>query len=207
MMATAEERVRALVVPIIADLGLDLYDFEYAGGVVRVTLDKPGGVDLEAIALATRLISREMDHVDPISGRYTLEVSSPGLERNLRTPSHFQRIVGWTVNVRTHASVEGDRRAQGVLSAADDLGITVTFTKGKELLERRLAYGDIERARTVFEWAKTEKAATGIVAANKAKVNAPSKAKAPAKTPSNVRAATPKPARPKTEDPQGKAAS
>jgi ribosome maturation factor RimP len=202
MMATAEERVKALVVPIIADLGLDLYDFEYAGGVVRVTLDKPGGVDLEAIALATRLISREMDHVDPISGRYTLEVSSPGLERNLRTPSHFQRIVGWTVNVRTQASVEGDRRAQGVLSVADDDGITVTFTKGKELLERRLAYGDIERARTVFEWAKTEKAATGIVTANKTKIKPSSKAKAPAKTP-----ATPKTAPPKTEDPQGKAAS
>jgi ribosome maturation factor RimP len=202
MMATAEERVKALVVPIITDLGLDLYDFEYAGGVVRVTLDKPGGVDLEAIALATRLISREMDHVDPISGRYTLEVSSPGLERNLRTPSHFQRIVGWTVNVRTHASVEGDRRAQGVLSVADDDGITVTFTKGKELLERRLAYGDIERARTVFEWAKTEKAATGIVTANKTKIRPSSIAKAPAKTP-----ATAKPATPKTEDPQGKAAS
>ena len=202
MMATAEERVKALVAPIIADLGLDLYDFEYAGGVVRVTLDKPGGVDLEAIALATRLISREMDHVDPISGRYTLEVSSPGLERNLRTPSHFQRIIGWTVNVRTHASVEGERRAQGVLSAADHDGITVTFTKGEELLERHLAYGDIERARTVFEWAKTEKAATGIVTANKTKINAPSKAKVPAKTP-----ATPKAATPKTEDPQGKAAS
>lgn len=144
--------------PIVADLGLDLYDFEYAGGVVRVTLDKDGGVDLEAIALATRLISREMDHIDPISGRYTLEVSSPGLERNLRTPSHFQRIVGWNVNVRTHATVEGDRRAQGVLSAADDNGITVTYVKGKELLERRLNYGDIERARTVFEWAKTPKA-------------------------------------------------
>ncbi len=206
-MATAEERVRALVVPIIADLGLDLYDFEYAGGVVRVTLDKPGGVDLEAIALATRLISREMDHVDPISGRYTLEVSSPGLERNLRTPTHFQRIIGWTVNVRTHASVEGDRRVQGVLSTADDNGITVTFTKGKELLERRLAYGEIDRARTVFEWAKTEKAETGIVTANKTKINAPAKVKAPAKTPARVKAATPKTATPKTEDPQGKAAS
>lgn len=201
-MATAEERVRALVMPIIADLGLDLYDFEYAGGVVRVTLDKPGGVDLEAIALATRLISREMDHVDPISGRYTLEVSSPGLERNLRTPSHFQRIVGWTVNVRTHASVEGDRRAQGVLSAADHDGIIVTFTKGKELLERRLAYGDIERARTVFEWAKTEKAATGVVTANKTKIKVSSKAKAPVKTSARAKAAIPK-----TENPQGKAAS
>ncbi len=104
--------------------------------------------------------------------------------------------------MRTHASVEGDRRAQGVLSAADDDGITVTFTKGKELLERRLAYGEIERARTVFEWAKTEKAETGIVTANKTKIKTSSKAKAPAKTPAAAKAAPPK-----TEDPQGKAAS
>jgi RimP C-terminal SH3 domain len=107
------------------------------------------------------------------------------------------------VNVRTHASVEGDRRAQGVLSVADDDGITVTFTKGKELLERRLAYGDIERARTVFEWAKTEKAATGVVTANKTKIKSSSKPKALAKnTPATAKAAPSK-----TEDPQGKAAS
>lgn len=163
-MATTEERVRAVVEPILVDLGLDLYDFEYAGGVVRVTVDKDGGVDLEAIALATRLISRDMDHHDPISGRYTLEVSSPGLERNLRTPSHFQRIVGWKVNVRTHGTVVGDRRAQGELIAADDHGIVVAVASGKEMVERRLAYGDIERARTVFEWAKTPKSGASQVA-------------------------------------------
>jgi ribosome maturation factor RimP len=157
-MATTEERVKALVVPIIADLELDLYDFEYAGGVVKVTIDKPGGVDLDAIGLATRLISREMDHQDPITGRYTLEVSSPGLERNLRVPDHFRRIIGWKVNVRTHATVEGDRRAQGVLTAADEQGITVATTKGKQVVDRHLSYRDIERARTVFEWEKTEKA-------------------------------------------------
>jgi ribosome maturation factor RimP len=165
-MATTEERVKALVQPILADLGLDLYDFEYAGGVVRVTVDKDGGVDLEAIGLATRLISRDMDHHDPISGRYTLEVSSPGLERNLRTPSHFQRIVGWKVNVRTHGTVAGDRRAQGVLLAADDDGIVVQVAVGKELTERRLAYGEIERARTVFEWAKTPKSGAAAASGN-----------------------------------------
>jgi ribosome maturation factor RimP len=146
------ERIRPLVAPIIADLKLDLYDLEYNGGVVRVTIDKPGGVDLEDIALATRLISREFDHSDPITGRYTLEVSSPGLERNLRTPDHFQRVIGWNVNVRTLPSVEGERRVAGVLAEAGAKTILITIVGDKNLTERRLGYHEIERAKTVFEW-------------------------------------------------------
>jgi ribosome maturation factor RimP len=157
-MATIEDRMRVLVAPFLTDLQLDLYDLEYAGGVIRVTVDKAGGVDMESISLATRLISRELDHQDPINGHYTLEVSSPGLERNLRTPSHFQRIIGWKVNVRTNANVAGDRRAQGVLTFADHHGIAVAVTVGKETVERRLAYSEIDRAKTVFEWEKTAKA-------------------------------------------------
>src|SRR6056297_2923366 len=97
-------RVRELVEPIASDLQLDLYDIEQRGGTMRVTLDTPpgsdGGVDLDQLALATRLISREFDHHDPIPGKYTLEVTSPGLERSLRTPEHFQREIGKEVNVR-----------------------------------------------------------------------------------------------------------
>ena len=153
----ATDRVRPFVLPVLSDLGLDLYDLEHAGGVLKVTVDKEGGVDLEAIALATRLISRELDQHDPFPGRYTLEISSPGLERPLRTPDHFRRVVGWTINVRTHAHVDGDRRVQGVLKAADHHGITVTIVEGTSLGERKLAYPDIERAKTVFEWAAAER--------------------------------------------------
>jgi ribosome maturation factor RimP len=157
-VSTAEERARSVIEPILADLHLDLYDFEYAGGVLKITIDKDGGVDLESLSLATRLISRDMDHHDPISSRYTLEVSSPGLERHLRTPSHFQRIVGWTVNVRTHSFVEGDRRVQGELIHADENGIVVRAAlKKNQFEERSLSYGDIERARTVFVWEKQSK--------------------------------------------------
>jgi ribosome maturation factor RimP len=83
-------RVRDLVEPIAADLQLDIYDLEQRGSTMRVTLDTPAGtdtnVDLDQLALATRLISRELDHHDPIPGKYTLEVTSPGVERTLRTP-------------------------------------------------------------------------------------------------------------------------
>ena len=153
------ERVRPLVAPILADLALELYDLEHAGGTVKVTVHRPGGVDLEDIALATRLISRELDHADPIAGRYTLEVTSPGLERSLRTPSHFKGALGGAIAVRTHPDVEGERRVRGVLTAADDEGVTVTSETPEGAASRRLSYDDIERAKTVFEWGQAGNAA------------------------------------------------
>ncbi len=150
-----QDRITAIVVPVLTDLGMELYDLEASGSLVRVTVDRPGGVDLDAIELATRIISRELDHADPIPGRYTLEVSSPGLERPLRTPAHFRGAVGRVVQVRTLPGVEGERRFQGVLAAADDDGITVVVSGGEgdpAGTGRRLAYDQIERARTVFEW-------------------------------------------------------
>jgi ribosome maturation factor RimP len=146
---TVVERVRASVAPLLADLGLEIYDIEHAGGVLRISVDKTGGVDLDSIALATRVVSRQLDHDDPIPGRYTLEVTSPGIERPLRTPEHFERAVGQVVNLRTHPEAEGDRRARGELLAVDTDGITVRLEDGTE---RTIRFEDIERARTVFEW-------------------------------------------------------
>jgi ribosome maturation factor RimP len=145
-------RVRELVAPIAADLGLDLYDIEQRGGTVRITLDTPAGassgVTLDALALASRLMSKELDQHDPIPSRYTLEVTSPGVERSLRVPAHFQREVGKEIAIRL-ANVEAEqRRVQGVIVAADDDAVTLHVADG----ERRIAYADIDRAKTVFEW-------------------------------------------------------
>ncbi|MCU1344655.1 MAG: rimP [Acidimicrobiia bacterium] len=143
-MSTMVDRVRELALPILADLGLELYDLEYAGGVVRITIDRPGGVDLGAITSVTRMVNRELEHADRLPGEYTLEVSSPGLERTLRTPGHFQGALTTVVAVKTQPFVEGERRLQGILEQVDDDGIVVAG--------RRLAYTDIDKARTVFEW-------------------------------------------------------
>src|SRR5690606_13015901 len=117
------DRLHDIVEPLCADLGLELVDLEYTSGVVRVTIDRTGGVDIDAIAHLTREVSRAFDRHDPIAGRYTLEVSSPGLERPLRTPAHFARAVGATVRIKTRPGTEGDRRVDGVLEAADDHGV------------------------------------------------------------------------------------
>jgi ribosome maturation factor RimP len=151
------ERVTRLVAPIVADLRLDLYDIEMRSGTLRITIDtppgSPGGVDLEQISLVTRLVSRELDHDDPVPGHYTLEVSSPGLERGLRTPMHFAREVGATVAVRLREVVNGERRVTGTLVAADDVAITLRTDQGERVINHR----QIDRAKTVFQWTPTPK--------------------------------------------------
>lgn len=151
-MATTLSRIADLVEPLCSDLQLELYDLDLAGGVLKVVVDRAGGVDLDAIAELTRLLSRELDHSDPIPGRYTLEVTSPGLERNLRRPTHFERAIGAEVAIRTLAHVAGERRCTGTLVAADAEGFTVTTPVADGVVERRFAYGDVERAKTVFTW-------------------------------------------------------
>lgn len=147
------ERIAELVEPIVHQGGHELYDVELAGATVRVLVDRVGGVALDDLERLSREISGVLDEADPIPDRFYLEVSSPGLERPLRRPRHFQSAVGSTVKVKTLPTVEGDRRVDGVLVAADDDGVTVETAAGP----RHVAYGDIDKARTVFEWGPTPK--------------------------------------------------
>jgi ribosome maturation factor RimP len=143
------DRVRDLIAPLLDTRDLELVDVELAGAVLRVVVDRPGGVDLDAVADATRVVSAALDGADPLPGRYTLEVSSPGLERPLRRPEHFLAAVGRRVRVKTVPGVEPERRLEGDLVAAEDDGVVLRLDDGHE---RRLAFPDIERARTVFAW-------------------------------------------------------
>jgi ribosome maturation factor RimP len=151
---SAGERVRGLIEPLLAEQGLEVVDVEHSGATLRVTVDRAddGRIDLETVARASEVVSAVLDRADPISGRYTLEVSSPGIERPLRTPAHFRRHVGATVALKTRPGTEGDRRVEGTLEAADDVAVTVGG--------RTLAYADIERAHTVFSWGGSAKRST-----------------------------------------------
>jgi len=147
------ERVRALVGPALEAAGLELFDVERPAGVLRVTVDRDGGVDLDAISEATRLVSDVLDGDSSLSdalGRYLLEVSSPGVERPLRTPAQFARAVGSTVVVKTSPAASGDRRVEGLLEEAGADAIVVSG--------RSIPYADIERARTRFVWPEPRKA-------------------------------------------------
>ena len=158
-MSSVNDRVTALVDPILADLSLELYDVDFAGGVLRVTIDtppgSPAGVDIDKISLVSRLLGRELDHDETVvPGRFTLEVSSPGLERTLRTPAHFAREVGKQVSMRLREQVEGRRRVAGVLVGCGDTGVRLREDEGPEI---EVPFAAIEKARTVFVWESNPK--------------------------------------------------
>jgi ribosome maturation factor RimP len=145
------DRIREIVEPLLADRDLTLYDVEQRGPVVRVTVETPDGVDLDDLGSLTRAVSLALDEHDPIPGRYTLEVSSPGLERPLRTVRHYQQAIGTQVSVKTRFEVDGQRRFIGTLVAADDHAIDVQVDESTAA-PVHLLLDDIAKARTVFEW-------------------------------------------------------
>ena len=165
--STIDSSLHQLLGPVLADAQLELVDVVCTGlGTATANVeirvdhaeDHPLGarIDLEGVSAATRLIDAALEANDPIVGAYTLEVSSPGLERPLRRPEHFRRFVGTTVSVKTVASSEGERRIEGRLETADvdpDGAISVAG--------RSIAYADIERARTVFVWGPQPKPGKG----------------------------------------------
>jgi ribosome maturation factor RimP len=149
--------------PVVSALGLGLYDVEISGSgrarVLRVLVDQPSGegIDLDAIATATEAISPVLDAppVDAwLSGPYALEVSSPGLERPLRTPAHFRSAVGETISVKTRVGDAPARRDRGVVEVAHDEGLELLLDDGSRA---SISYSDVIQARTVFEWGPTPK--------------------------------------------------
>ncbi|MCU1499804.1 MAG: rimP [Acidimicrobiales bacterium] len=151
------ERIRLLIAPLLEDVDAELYDLEFTGGILRVTLDRDGGVDMGVIGSFTRAVSRLLDETDPIPSAFTLEVSSPGLERPLRTSEHFARSVGELVSVKARAGIEGERRFKATVVAADDDVITFLPEGADPGQHRVLRLDDIERARTIFEWGPAPK--------------------------------------------------
>jgi ribosome maturation factor RimP len=147
------ESIRELAAPVLASAGLELWDVEVARDVVRIMVDRPGGVDLDALSRASTVISPLLDEHPEITpnGRYQLEVSSPGVERTLRTPAQYRRYVGSDLQVKTRVAVEGSRRHHGRLLSASDEAIEVEL---RDSAGRRLGfrYDEIERARTVLAW-------------------------------------------------------
>jgi ribosome maturation factor RimP len=128
--------------------------------VLRVTVDREGGVDLDSITEASERISRRLDVEEFDPGPYQLEVSSPGVERPLRSASDFARSVGERVRVRTTVPVEGSRTHTGTVMTAGDHDVSIATDRG----ERTIGYEDIASARTVFDWEaelKTRKRSEG----------------------------------------------
>jgi ribosome maturation factor RimP len=118
-----------LLEPAIERMGYELVDLEVRlggkGGLVRVYIDKPEGIDLDDCEQVSLAVSALLDVEDPIPGNYNLEVSSPGLDRKLTKIEHFQRFEGETVKVQMRFPIEGRRRFRGKLLSSDEENIVV----------------------------------------------------------------------------------
>lgn len=149
-MLSVVDRLWDRIGPYVAAEDVELDDVEVLGGgqIVRVTVDADDPLGVDRIAELSRGISRIIDEEDPIPTSYTLEVSSPGLERRLRRPRHYEKSIGKQVKVKTLSAVAGEKTHTGNLTAAGDDGFTIDV----DGTERTLAYAQVASARTVFEW-------------------------------------------------------
>ena len=115
--------------------------------LVRVYLDRDGGIDIDTISAANAWISEVLDAQPELADRYTLEVSSPGIDRPLTKPEHFRRFLGRKVRVKTRDAIEGQRNFKGTLADADDETVTVA---GEGSLVR-IPFDGVERSNLIPE--------------------------------------------------------
>ncbi len=144
------QQVEAVATPIVARMGLEVVDVELLGDgghqVLRVLVDRDGGVGVEDCARLSEALSRELDLYDLPIAAYTLEVASPGLDRALRKPAEFVRFSGRTVAVTAYAPVDGQRRFRGRLLGLVDGRVALRLDDGREL---RLGVDEIAQAKLV----------------------------------------------------------
>lgn len=147
-MALTVPHIEELLLPGAEALGYELVAVELSGGdvsIVRIYIDTPNGVGIDDCAKASRQFSAILDVEDPISNKYTLEVSSPGMDRPLAKPLHFKAVVGQDVKIKMTTLVNGRRRFSGeLIEATDDFAVVEVDGEQSEL-----QYDEMDRARLV----------------------------------------------------------
>lgn len=144
------ETVRAGILPVAEELGLSVWDVEFvkegARRILRVTIDHEDGVTIEDCERMHRAIDPVLDEMDPIDTAYDLEVSSPGVERELRTDAHIDATLGERVEVRFFAPFEGKKSMEGILAGRE--GDALLLDVGEERIS--LPRTAIAKIQTVF---------------------------------------------------------
>ncbi len=119
-----------LILPTVSEQGCSLWDVEYvkegARRILRITIDRAEGVDIDCCEAVHRAIDPILDEADPIPDAYYLEVSSPGVEREIRRPFHFEVMMGLKVDVKLFTAVDGVKQRTGLLEGYDENAGTVT---------------------------------------------------------------------------------
>ena len=154
MKEAVVEKVRQVAERVGGSEGVEIVDVELLGGggsrVLRIFIDKPGGVTHTDCETVSRQVGTILDVEDVVpGGRYTLEISSPGLERKLSRPADFERFLGQKARIVLREPVENQRRWEGTLAAFSDGVITLEPAPGKAL---RIGLQQVEKANLKFEW-------------------------------------------------------
>lgn len=147
MTVTLRERLIALMEPLLARLGYELVELEQTSGrsraQIRLFIDRPGGVGIDDCERVSREVAALLDVEDPIPTAYTLEVSSPGFDRVLRTAAHFERFVGSRVFIELKEPRQGRRRYTGRLQTVSGQGIELEV----DMQKVEIPFEEIARAR------------------------------------------------------------
>lgn len=143
------EHLSALIAPAVEALGYELWHVELSSQgsqkLLRVLVESESGINMGALAEVSRQISALLDVEDPVSDRYLLEVSSPGMDRPLVKQSHYQRSIGKRVRIRLHMLVEQSRQWEGLLIAVEGEQVTLELPSGT----RSFHLPDIDKANLV----------------------------------------------------------
>lgn len=151
MDRTLTQKLWGMLEPVVQHQGYEIIELEAHGaknGIVRVFLDGPNGITLDKCAEFSRLFSDLLDVEDPIQGRYTLEVSSPGLNRPLRKPQHFQKAIGQEVQLKYGPPGAKLTKLRGKLTAADERSIQVQDQVGST---HSVTIADVFAANVVYD--------------------------------------------------------
>ena len=147
------ETVRTLITPTADELGYFLWDVEYvkegADMILRVTIDADEGITIDDCERMTRAIDPILDEADPIEDSYLLEVSSPGIERDLTRPEHFEVCAGDEVELRLFAPVDGSKVWRGTLKGVNEQGQIVIEVAGAD---RAFDASAVSKTKTVFDF-------------------------------------------------------
>ena len=151
-----EERAEALLVPIVAANGCEIYDIEYvkegSDWYLRAYIDKPEGVGIVDCEKVSRAFSEKLDEEDFIADAYILEVSSPGLGRALKKDRHLEKSIGEEVEVKTYKPIERQKEFIGILKAFDRDTVTIEIENGSETKDMVFAKSDIAIIRLTLDF-------------------------------------------------------
>lgn len=151
-----QDQIRKLILPVVAKLDLEIYDIEYVVEnkmpILRIYLDRQGGIDLNSIVAATKEITKVLDQEDPITEEYVLEVSSPGAERPLNSPEQLQDAVGEYIFVKLVNPQQGLASVEGYLKSFENDVLEIEYFVKNIKKKINVAYNNIAKAHLAIKF-------------------------------------------------------